>query len=278
MNTLQSSERGIMTKLFTRMLASAAALTFGLAAYGQTPSATPAAQTGFPVVSVIGEVKSIDASAKQMIVRADSGGALATVNLSERTQYLRIAPGETSLSKATKIALTDVGEGDRVLAQGRGTDQKSFPALRVVLMTKADIAKKQDQERAEWRRRGVLGRVSSLNAATKEITITSRTLIGTSQSIIIPVTDKVMMRRYPPDEIPKFSAAKPSKFEDVKVGDQLRALGDKSADGTHLTAEEIVSGSFDIVGGTVIAIDAATGEVKIAALQTKKPTTVLIKP
>ena len=85
------------------------------------------------------------------------------------------------------------------------------------------------------------------------------------------------MRRYPPDTIPKYSEAKPSKFEEVKTGDQLRALGDKSADGTHLTAEEVVFGTFKIAGGTVTAIDAATNQIKINDLQTKKPLTIVVK-
>jgi len=33
------------------------------------------------------------------------------------------------------------------------------------------------------------------------------------------------MRRYPPDTVPKYSEAKPSSLEEVKVKDQLRALG-----------------------------------------------------
>jgi hypothetical protein len=145
-------------------------------------------------------------------------------------------------------------------------------------MSKADLAKKQEQERAEWRRRGVSGIVAALNAETKEITVSSRTLMGAAQSVIIPVTDKVMIRRYPPDSIPKYSDAKPSKFEELKTGDQLRALGDKSADGTHLTAEEVVFGSFRIAGGTVTAIDPATNQIKINDLQTKKPLTIVLRP
>jgi hypothetical protein len=87
-----------------------------------------------------------------------------------------------------------------------------------------------------------------------------------------------MMRRYPPDTIPKYSEAKASKFEEVKVGDQLRALGDKSADGSHLTAEEVVFGTFRIAGGVVTAIDVATNQIKINDLQTKKPLTIILKP
>jgi hypothetical protein len=144
-------------------------------------------------------------------------------------------------------------------------------------MSKADLAKKQEQDRAEWRRRGVSGIVASVNASTQEITVSSRTMAGAPQAVIIPVNAKVMMRRYPPDTIPKYSEAKPSKFEEVKVGDQLRALGDKSTDGSHLTAEEVVFGTFRIAGGIVTAIDTATNQIKINDLQTKKPLTIILK-
>ncbi|HVS21111.1 MAG TPA: hypothetical protein VHD88_04645, partial [Pyrinomonadaceae bacterium] len=254
-----------MKTLFGSLLTLAVAFSVGPTAQGQTPSASPAAQanSGITANGVIGEVKSVDATAKQMLVKTDSG-ALVTVTLSEKTVYLRLPPGEKTLTNATKITFADIGEGDRVWARGKvADDQKSLPALAIVQMTKADIAKKQEKERAEWRRRGVLGIVSALNTTTREITVSARSLMGTPQAVIIPVTDKVIMRRYPPDEIPKFSEAKPSKFEDLKVGDQLRALGDKSEDGTHLTAEEVVSGSFRIAGGTVTAIDPTAGEVKI---------------
>jgi co-chaperonin GroES (HSP10) len=268
MDNFLAGERNFVKRLSILILAVTFVLSSIAVALGQAPA----------VVSVIGEVKAIDSAANQMVVRADSG-VLFTVTLSDKTQYLRVAPGETSLTKATKITLADVGAGDRVLARGRGAaDQKTVPALQVVVMSKADLAKKQEQERAEWRRRGVSGIVASVNPSTQEITVSSRTLMGLPQSVIIPVTDKVMMRRYPPDTIPKYSDARPSKFEEVKVGDQLRALGDKTPDGTHLTAEEVVFGTFKIAGGVVTAIDAATNQIKITELQTKKPLTIILKP
>ena len=264
-----------MRHLLILTFAVLAVLGLALGATGQTPSPSP---TTAVVSGVIGEVKAIDAGAKQMIVRADSG-VLFTVNLSDKTQYKRMALGQTTLTTATDISLTEIGPGDRVWARWRpGSDQKTVPSAQVVVMSKADVAKKQEQERAEWRRRGVSGIVAALNRETKEITVSSRTLAGTPQSVIIPVTDKVMIRRYPPDSIPKYSEAKPSRFEELKTGDQLRALGDKSADGTHLTAEEVVFGSFRIAGGTVTAIDVANNEIKINDLQTKKPLTIVLRP
>jgi co-chaperonin GroES (HSP10) len=272
MNNLRAGENTTVR----RLLMSTLVLMIGLAfqSFAQTPSPSPAAQ----IVSLVGEVKAIDANAKQIVLRADSG-VISTVNLSEKTQYKRLAPGETTLAKATDITLADVGAGDRVLARWRaGADIKSAPTPQVVVMNKADLAKKQEQDRAQWRRRGVSGIVSSVNPSTQEITVSSRSLMGAPQAVIIPINDKVLIRRYPPDTIPKYSEAKPSKFEEVKVGDQLRALGDKSADGTHLTAEEVLFGTFKIVGGTVTALDAANNQIKINDLQTKKPLTINLKP
>src|SRR6266567_9132910 len=275
MDILQMKQGGIVRNLLILTSLMVASIGFGGAVYGQTPSASPATSA---VNGVIGEVKAIDAAAKQMVVRDDKG-VIFTVNLSDKTQYKRMAPGERTMTSATDITLADVGQGDRVWARWRaGSDQKTVPSAQVVVMSKADVAKKQEQERAEWRKRGVSGIVTSVNPSTKEITVSSRSLMGTPQAVIIPITDKVLIRRYPPDTIPKYSEAKPSKFEEVKVEDQLRALGDKSADGTHLTAEEVVFGTFKVVGGTVTAIDAAANQIKINDLKTKKPITIVLKP
>jgi hypothetical protein len=273
MDNFRASERTFVTRLSILTLAVIGVLSLSFCAFGQTPSASPPT-----IVGVIGEVKALDTAANQIIVRADSG-VLFTVNLSDKTQYKRMAPGAKTLDTATAITLADVGQGDRVWARWRaGSDQKTVPTPQLIVMSKADLAKKQEQDRAEWRRRGVSGIVASLNPSTKEITVSSRTMAGVPQSVVIPVTDKVMFRRYPPDAIPKYSDARPSKFEEVKVNDQLRALGDKSADGTHLTAEEVVFGTFRIAGGIVTAIDMATSQVKINDLQTKKSVTIILKP
>ncbi len=276
-NYLQAGKKEMIRKLMPFVVAALVFGTVGLGAPGQISGAQPAAQAGAGITpnGVIGEVKAIDAAGKQMIVKSD-GGSLVTVLLTDKTEYLRTAPGQKDLTNAAKISLGDINEGDRVYARGHmAADLRSVPALKVIVMTKADIAKKHEEERAEWRRRGVLGIISSLNSETKEITISSRSM-GGAQSVIIPVTDKVEMRRYAPDSI-KFADAKPSKFEELKPGDQLRALGDGSADGTHFAAEKIVTGSFRMVAGTVTAVDAASNEIKIKDLQSKESLTVAIK-
>lgn len=238
----------------------------------------PPAQGGDPAVTatrVYGKVTEVNGPAGQMTVKTDAG-SIVTVKVSEKTTYERMPPGETDRTKAVKIALTDIAAGDGVYARGYvAEDRKSVPAQTVIVVSQSDIAKKQEKERAEWRQRGILGTVSALNPTTKEITVTTRSLMG-PQPVIIPVSDKLKMLRYAPDSI-RFSDAKPSSLSELKVGDQLRALGERSADGSHFTAEKVVTGSFRTVGGLVTAIDPATGEVKINELQTKHPLTVVIK-
>jgi len=220
--------------------------------------------------SVVGEVASLDASAKQIKVKADDG-AVYTIELQENTSYLHIPPGEKDLKKATKIALADVAVGDRLLARGPFTEEtKSIAAKTIVVMTKADLAKKQDRDRAEWQKRGTAGTVTAVNADTKEITIDTH--VRDSKPLVIDASSATF-RRYAPDSV-RFTDAKPSTFSELQTGDIVRALGDKNEDVTRLKAEEVVFGSFQTIAATVVSVNATTGEVVVTDLKTKKPVTI----
>jgi hypothetical protein len=236
-----------------------------------------ATQTDSSITStrVIGELKAVDSGAKQITLKTD-GDSVVAVSLVDSTSFSRLPPGETTLAKASKVTLADLRAGDRVLAMGKvAEDHKTATARTVVIMTKGDIARKQEQERLEWRRRGILGVISAVKPDNQEVIISTRSGMGT-QPVIITVSDKLDMRRYAPDST-KFSDAKASVFGEFKVGDQVRALGDRSADGTHFIPEKVVSGSFRTVAGTVTAIDTASGEVKINDLQTRHSLTIVVK-
>jgi len=166
-------------------------------AFGQAPPA---------LKSVIGEITSIDGAGKQIKLKGDDG-ATYTVTWSDSTAFLRIPPGEKDLKKAAKIAFSEVAVGDRALARGPlEDDTKTVPARTVVIMTKADLAQKHQHDQAEWQTRGVVGTVSALNAANKEVTITTR---GRDPKTIVIDASAADFRRYSPDSI-KFADAKPS--------------------------------------------------------------------
>ncbi|HVF87602.1 MAG TPA: hypothetical protein VM866_08420 [Pyrinomonadaceae bacterium] len=251
---------------------------FGQTAAGaaQTPSgATQTADASITANRVVGEVAVIDSSGKQMFVKT-SAGTVVTVSLDSTTTYKRAAPGATNLDNATDTTLAEISVGDRVYARGKvSEDRRSVPARQVIVMSKADISKKHESDRARWNQRGVVGVVSALDPATKEIRLQARGR-GEPQSVVIAAgKDAVKFRRYAPDSV-KFSDAKESSFAELKVGDQLRALGEKSADGARFTAEEIVSGSFRTMSGTVSAVNAQAGEIKLKDSQSQQELTVVI--
>ncbi|HEY0324022.1 MAG TPA: hypothetical protein VGC66_23945 [Pyrinomonadaceae bacterium] len=223
---------------------------------------------------VFGKITSIDAPAGKLTVKTDAG-SVVVVQINTDTTFERVPPGETDTKKAVAINLPDLGIGDGIYARGRvAEDRKTVPAQKVIVVSQSEIAQKQERERAEWRKRGLSGIVETLNPQTKEITVTMRTAEG-PKPVVIPVTDKVKMRRYAPDSV-RFGDAKKSTFEELKVGDQVRAKGDRSPDGARFTAEEIVTGAFRTAGGTIKAVNAQTGEIQIEDIQTKQPLTIVV--
>ena len=229
------------------------------------------ASAGIKPSVVPGEVSSVSASE---IILQTKDGAVSAV-LSDKTEYKRVSPENPSLKSAVAATFADIGAGDKVIVTGiMASDKKSIPARAVYLMTKADITGKQTKDQEQWKTRGISGQVAAVNAQTKEITVTSRGMMGETKTLLA-LKDNAVFRRYAQDSV-SYNEAKTSSLDEIKVGDSIRALGDKSADGASFKAEEIISGSFQTVGGTITAIDAAKNEITISNIQTKKPVTVII--
>ncbi|MBA4123723.1 MAG: hypothetical protein H0X72_14825 [Acidobacteria bacterium] len=220
---------------------------------------------------VMGEVSAVSES---KIVLQMKDGAVE-VALSDKTEYKRVSPEKPSLATAVASSFSDISIGDKVIVTGiLATDKKSIPAKSVYLMTKSDIAQKQTKDQERWKTRGISGQVTAINPQTKEITVSSRSLMGETKTLLT-TKENAMFRRYAQDSI-SYNEAKTSSLDEIKVGDSIRALGDKSADGASFKAEEIISGSFQTVGGTITAIDPAKNEITIENIQTKKPVTVVV--
>lgn len=221
--------------------------------------------------ALAGEVTSI--SDGKIVLQTKDGAV--DVGLSAATEYKRVPPETPTLKAAVASSLSEVGAGDKILVTGiLSDDKKSIPAKTVYVMTKADISKRNDTDREAWKTRGISGKVVSINPATEEFTIASRGAMG-EQNIIVTPKLNINYRRYAPDSV-KFDDAKTSSFAEIKVGDQIRALGDKTEDGTKFRAARVVAGSFKTIGGTITAIDAANNEITIKDFQTNKPVTITV--
>ncbi|MFB3923479.1 MAG: hypothetical protein ACE145_17290 [Terriglobia bacterium] len=202
-------------------------------------------------------------------MKTDAGPVLE-VPLPEGISVVRVPPGAKDLKTATPITVGDIKAGDRILVRGRvSEDQKSVTATTVIVMAKTDVEKLHEAERAEWRRRGIGGRVKSLDPAAKEITITVPTRphdpANPTRPVTVTLAANAELLRYAPDSV-RFSDAKPGTFEEIRVGDQIRALGTRSEDGSRFTAEKLISGTFRNIGATVISVDAEHSAVAVKDL------------
>jgi hypothetical protein len=256
-------------------------------AFGQTTEATPAkagAQVGTSMTPnrIIGDVTAIDSAAMSITLKVDANPVTAILN--SNTIYYRAksdilsraATATISPADLEKISLAGVGEGDRVVVLGKvSEDRKSVPARILIVATKVDLAQKQERDREEWRRRGLVGTVSAINPETKEITLQLRSLMGAQTISIAAGGEKVKFRRYAPDSV-RFGDARLSSLSEIKVGDQLRAKGDRSEDGARFTAEEIVTGTFRSIRGVVESVNAPANEIKVKDMVSGQTVTISI--
>ncbi len=218
----------------------------------------------------IGTVKAL--SGNTITLKTDSGAEI-NVLIQESTRLLRVAPGE-NLKSATPIQFSDVQVGDRMLVRGSaGGNAQELAASTVVVMKQSDVAQKQEQEREAWQRHGVGGIVRAVDASSDTVTIA----ITPTYTVKIQTTKSTGFLRYAPDSV-KFNDAKPGTFDQIKIGDQLRARGTASADGKEFAADQIISGTFRNIAGTVVSTDAGANSIHVMDLLAKGPVVVKITP
>jgi hypothetical protein len=220
----------------------------------------------------LGTIKAISGN---MITLTTDAGASVTIQVDDGTRMVRTAPGQTDLKGATVIHIQDLQAGDRILVRGKVSDDaKTIAATAVIAMKQSDLAAKQEQERQDWQKRGIGGLVSAVDPSSGTITITTGAG-STKKSVTIHTSATTVFRRYAPDSA-NFDDAKPSALKQVKPGDQVRARGNKGADGTEFAAEEVVSGQFRNIAGTIESLDAAASAVTVKDLLSKKSIVVRI--
>jgi hypothetical protein len=217
-----------------------------------------------------GTVTSVNAQANQFVLKTDKGDSI-TATTSDKTLILHLPAGVTDPTKGTRLTIGQLAVGDRVVAIYRGgAGDKTVQATSVVVRTTADLGEIANQELADWKKRGTVGNVTATDPAAKTITLK----VG-SKTVTVTTTDKTEYHRYSLDSA-KPADAKPSSFAEIKVGDQVHVLGNKNEDGTATTGESIYAGTFRQLAATIVSINAATGEMQVKDLATKKPLTIRV--
>jgi hypothetical protein len=246
----------------------AAMLAVGLA--GAVFVVPTTAQQAAPALATPHQAGTVKSVGSNTLVLTNAAGQDVTVNVTDSANILVVPPGSKDLKSATAGAMSDIATGDKAIVTGTvGDAPTTLTAARVILMKSDAIAQVHASEDAAWVQGGG-GIVKSVDAADGKITV-SRGL----KTLTVVTTPSTVIRRYSGDSV-KFSDAQVSTLGVIRPGDQLRVRGAKSADGSLITADELVTGTFHNYSGLIAAIDPANETITLKDLATKKTVTVVV--
>jgi hypothetical protein len=220
----------------------------------------------------VGTVTAI--SGNTLSVKTDGDG-VRQVEVPSTAAIKRISPGQKDLSNADTLQFGDLDIGDRVLVKlAPASSGSPDVAVQIVAVKQADLVKKQQAEREDWQERGVAGLVKSVDSASGVIVLSSGTG-ATAKTITVQTTKATVLKRYAPNSV-RFDEANTAAIDAIHPGDQLRARGEKNEAGTEIAAEEVISGTFRNLSGTIASVDTAASTLVLKDLATKKLVTVHI--
>ncbi|MBZ5493107.1 MAG: DUF5666 domain-containing protein [Acidobacteriia bacterium] len=254
--------------IYSLAVAAALSVALGVALTAQERPAgeAPQAAAGSAVKNV-GVVKSIHE--KNLVLKTDAGPEIS-ISVPDGARIVRLAAGQTDLKSAPAVTFAEIQVGDRMLLRGRAAAHGDIEATTIVVMKQADVAQKQQHDREDWQRRGTGGIVSAIDPAAGTFTIS----ITPTLSVLVKTSKDTSFLRYSPNSV-KFADAQKGTIDQIKTGDQLRARGTRSADGKEIAAEEVISGTFRNIAGTISSIDAANNSITVKDILAKK--SVIIK-
>jgi co-chaperonin GroES (HSP10) len=242
----------------------------GLALTGPLQSAAVAQAAAPATAALPHQAGTVKATSNSGLTLTTQAGQDYTVNVPDGAKILVVPPGSKDLKSATAGTLSDVAEGDKVIVNGSAGDTgTSLKATRVILMKSAAIAESHAADEAAWQQ-GVGGIVKSVDAGAGKLVIASGL-----KTITVQTTPQTVVKHYSGDSV-RFSDATLSTIGAIKPGDQLRVRGAKSADGSSITADAMVAGTFHNYSGLISAIDPTAGTVTLKDLATKKTVTVAV--
>ena len=249
----------------------ASGLLFALSALMIPAMAQDAGAAKVKYVSLIGTVEKVDAAGKVFAVKPDKADQ-TSVKFDDKTQFLRLAAGETDTKKATRAAAADVSVGDRIIARLReGEDGK--PAVFLYFSKQSELAQRREKTAEEWKN-GVSGLADSVDQAGKKIVITVRGA-GPAKSVALDVSSNILdVTRFSPET----GKNEPSTLASIRPGDQVTVIGQKNADMTAIKVDAITSGFYKTLPVQIKSIDAAAGQIMAMDLASKKPITISIGP
>lgn len=242
-----------------------------LAALLPCSSGQESGAAGKPTEHVLGTITAVDSAGKTVTVKEDKTSTEYVVSVKDTRTLLKVSPGAKDLKSATRITADDLATADRV--DVRGFKSESSPteinARSVVLMSGRELQQKHQAEASAWEN-STAGIVSSVDPAANTLVVSVRKPEGTTP-VTVQTASNTEFTRYSPSS-PKTPS--PSKLSDIQAGDQVRVIGQASAEGAGITAERVYSGAFRTIAGTVISVAPDGKQVNLKNLQSGRPIAV----
>ena len=207
---------------------------------------------------------------KQVTLKTDANASIV-IDVDDDTKIMQLAPGSKDLKTATSGGFESVALGDRALVTGKVGDAASeLHAARIILMKSDAIAAQKASQQADWQRNGTGGLVRGVEG--QQLTVAAG-----AKTIKVATTPNTIFRRYALDSI-AFSDAKPGQLDQIRTGDQISVRGPKSDDGAIITADEVVTGTFENLSGAIASVDVNAQTITLKDLATKKTEVIHVTP
>ncbi len=238
----------------------------------QEPTAPPATASR----RVTGAITAIGQGAHTVTVTEDKTGTIFSIELQNTKSLRKVDPSTMDLKTATRITAEDLRVGDRVQvfaspAEGnpRG-NPGALAAHNLILMSARDLESIHHEQAAAWQH-STAGVVTSVDAGGGKFVISARTPTGPK-----PVTVDVAQAAFTRYSLANPNTPASSKLGDIQAGDQVRILGEMSADGSTITARSVYSSPVRMLLGAVSAVSADAKQITVKDLQTKQSVVIAL--
>ena len=197
--------------------------------------------------SVVGTVVTLDKTTKTISIKTDQNATLV-IKANETTVCLRVPLGAQSLDKATPILFDDIATGDRLLARGNKA-QDEFAALRIVVLSKDDVAKQRESFKTIGATLTVIdlekGEISATTLDQKKpiqiATVKESSVRRIPATMVLAIAQKA--RANSQSEVQQMIETLPVlPLSDLKVGDVVSITGIREKDEARITAIKMVAG------------------------------------
>lgn len=197
------------------------------------------AQPAQPAAHVIGTVAAVDSANESVTVKQDKTGTEYVAELSSTKTILSVPPGTkpADLRKmAKRITADQIHPGDRIeiYYASAAAHGNTIEARAAVVMSARSLEAAHSAEAAAWQH-STPGVVASIDPSTHTLAVKVRTPEG-NKPIMVTTTAATQFTKYSAEN-PRAPAS--AQWSDLQAGDVIRVIGDRSADGSAVTAQKV---------------------------------------